>query len=44
MEWKTIEFSWVLMKKLWNKGFGEDGRSFKQKNLENLRLDCFYST
>ena len=30
MEWKTVEFIWVLMYKHKNRGLEEDGRSFKQ--------------
>ena len=30
MEWKTLEFSWILMYKHENRGLGEDERSLKQ--------------
>ena len=34
MEWKTPEFSWVLMYKHENRGLGEDWRSLKQMTNE----------
>ena len=30
IEWKTLEFSWVLIYKHENRGLGEDERSLKQ--------------
>ena len=34
MEWKTLEFSWVLMYKYENRGLRDDGRNLKQMTYE----------